>query len=141
VALASTFFVLASSLLVGCSSRTITSSSPVLRSSTDRALPLGWTRFSYGSLSIGVPSGWTVDKSPFSICVPQPNDTVQAVTFTTQVSSACPSGTETALQNDAQLECLTATANHLYVDASSTTVINGTVLGRLGAGSGLGLYL
>lgn len=56
---------------------------------SDSHLPAGWARFSYGSLSVGAPSGWKVRSAPLS-CGSPPN-TVNEYTLNTLRSTSCPS--------------------------------------------------
>lgn len=96
---------------------------------SDSRLPAGWARFSYGSLSVGAPSGWKVRSAPLS-CGSPPN-TVNEYTLNTLRSTSCPSfGPGSPTVEAVVIECLRGKAGRLYSGTSSTTVVEGRVLYR-----------
>lgn len=108
--------------------------SPVSRMSTDPKLPAGWTRFSYGSLSVGAPRMWTIRRAPLHNCFAPPPHTVSEYTTTTLTESSCPSEhagppwPPTAVA----IACFGAKANGVFGGSATTMIVHGTTLSRSG---------
>ena len=112
--------------LSGCSSQ------PMASVRTDKNLPNGWVRYSYGALSVGAPRGWKI-QSYIPLCPPVPGTTaVVEFTETTPVAASCASGPGIGGSRVIALGCLTGQALGQFAIGSSseTTFVGGHLLRR-----------
>jgi hypothetical protein len=112
-----------------------TSSPPVsaVLKSTQEPLPTGWTRFSYGSLSVRAPKTWKVSPAPLPNCAAPPPNSVSEYTLTRVTASNCPAEIgDVPTVAAIAIECLRGAANGLYSGSATSTVVRGTTLARSG---------
>lgn len=122
-----TVALLVSSVIFGsCSSH------PVASTTTDRALPSGWVRYSYGALSVGAPRGWPT-YSYVPLCPPSPGTTaIVEFTETTAEAASCAVLPENGTSRVIALGCLTGAALGQFAigSPSDTAVVAGRLLRR-----------
>jgi hypothetical protein len=101
------------------------------------AEPAGWTRFSYGSVSVSVPGPWTIVTSPPPSCSPPSDETVTEVRLSSVTESACPANIGRGTVRAVVIECLVGRAHALFSGGPVIRVVNGQALRQ----GGDGIYL
>ena len=112
-----------SAILAGCSSQ------PMASIKSDKTLPAGWVRYSYGALSVGAPRGWRI-YSYVPLCPPPhgTNDVVIEFTETTPEAASC--AYSPGPSRVIALGCLIGPAMGEFGSPSQTTRVQGRLLHR-----------